>query len=135
MLPWWALPKDWVASPPKGLQWWLVRVDLLLRIEQSSLKLGGGTIPGSFRVGSGMGDSHDKFKLEFPCPVILYSSAHNARPFSCLNYSSGSAALCCLDLGGLALLGSQDEGGVLFLSSQEIHGSELPPSSYLSPVE
>ena len=72
MLPWWAIPKDWVTSPPEEPQW-LVRVDLLLRIEQFSLKPGGGAIARSFGVGSGMGDSHDEFKLESPCPVIFCS--------------------------------------------------------------
>ena len=67
MLPQWAQPKDRVASSPEGLQ-----CGLAMAI---SLKPGGGTTAGSFGVGSGMGDSPDKVKLESPCPVILCSSA------------------------------------------------------------
>ena len=70
-----------------------------------------------------------------PVQLSFALSPNDARPFFCLNYGSGGTTLCCLDLGGLAQLGSQDEGDVLFPSSWGIHRSELPPSSYLSPVE
>ena len=74
MSPWWALPKDQVASPPEGLQWQLVRVDLLLRIEQSPWSQEAVLSLDHLEWGSGMGDSCDKVELESPCPVILCSS-------------------------------------------------------------